>query len=145
MEALVLLIVLSTWLLSGYLQGMYHVMPSDWGYVGGYGGGVRAHRYYTAFHWMNRAEVVLLLLVGNHLLNDPFPWHWYALVVLWAWECREIGYNLARYNIPIAPHENFLGEEGAGDSTHPHEITYTYLSHTARIALGGVILLLFYA
>ena len=152
-----LLITLFTGLISGYLQGMYHIQPTDphsqlrttpikqmQTYLPLLG--VRSHDRYKLFHDLNRLEIVLFLATGwvLHLfwLWDGVIWAkiGFGVVILaWTWEVREVGYNLARYGVVFNHRENFLGEE---DGDGANEEFYAALFHITRLAVGFAVVLI---
>lgn len=152
-----LLILVLTGLISGYLQGMYHIQPGDpcsqlkstlikhmQTYLPLLG--VRSHTRYNLFHDINRVEIVLFLISG-WVLHLFWLWdgaNWLKLgfgiaTVSLTWEAREIGYNLARYGVVFNHRENFLGEE---DADGANEAFYAALFHITRLALGAATLLI---
>lgn len=119
----------ATGAVTGYAQGIYWVQPQDWGcryrtwaamvsYQSQYETvGPRSHRAYAAVHWLDRAGLLGLLLLG-HWAGGVGAWTW-LLAACAAWEARECGYAMARWGTPVADRENVMGEGWEDGSENP--------------------------
>lgn len=91
-------------LVSGYQQGQIMIQPGDYNHKQGWydwESGVRSHRWFSVYHIVDIAAMMLLLSVGDKLATTELTIRNFQIVagaLFLAWECRELAYNYARYN-----------------------------------------------
>lgn len=91
--------IITTTILFGLARGMYEGMIM-------YGPGVREHEAFWLYHVLGVAMLVAFARVLYLLYDRRVRW-WYLLgLVFILWESTEIGYAIARKDIPFLSHEH---------------------------------------
>jgi hypothetical protein len=121
---------------------MVMILPGDYYHVKKWdiwNAGVRSHRWFSVYHIVDVTNMVLLLAVGYILASTEPSCKNYLQVagaLFLTWDCREVGYNVSRYNRPIEEeHLVFL------DLWDKYlTINQTIILHIGRVLIGAVLI-----
>ena len=118
---ILILLTVALGIVSGISEGIVMIQWGNWGFSFknvsvvarcrdcGLNGGVREHKWFRRYHVVDVAAYLLCAALAIALWTLTPHWLTLTGLAFLLWECREIGYNIARYFWILAISENIYG------------------------------------